>query len=155
MPWFLNHIFLPLLQFQNKECYHELRFEKNSRYYVIRLSKDLLGDWVITLINGRIKSKLGQVRGLAFASFDEGFEHLCAMAKLRTQRRYLLKVMTCDCDLMLHLLSYLMSIKNSNQLPEENSINKVKRRVRPNTHKTIVSNHRIKPIVPQQLFFSF
>ncbi|MFT4060590.1 MAG: hypothetical protein QM652_13730 [Legionella sp.] len=66
MPWFLHPRLFHLLNLNRKECYHELRFEKDSRYYVIRLSKDLLDDWVLTLINGRIKSKLGQIRTLVF-----------------------------------------------------------------------------------------
>ncbi len=39
-----------------------LRFEKGSRYYSLILDKDLLGDWVITKVNGRINSRLGQIK---------------------------------------------------------------------------------------------
>ena len=72
-PWFATQPFLHLIHWKTGEYYHAARFEKESRYYVIRLSKDLLEDWVITLVNGRIKSKLGQTetirnRGVFYAA---------------------------------------------------------------------------------------
>ena len=54
------------LNFKQNELYHAARFEKETRYYVIRLENDLFGDWIITASNGRIKSKLGQTRIIAF-----------------------------------------------------------------------------------------
>ncbi|EHL32378.1 hypothetical protein [Legionella drancourtii] len=72
-PWFTTLPFLHLINWAPKDTYHTARFEKDMRYYVIRLSKDLLDDWVITLINGRIKTKLGQIRTLAFANFSDAF----------------------------------------------------------------------------------
>jgi integrase/recombinase XerD len=33
------------LDFKKKEVYHVARFEKETRYYVLRLEKDLLDDW--------------------------------------------------------------------------------------------------------------
>ncbi len=39
-----------------------LRFEKGTRYYTLVLDKDLFGDWVITKANGRINSRLGQIK---------------------------------------------------------------------------------------------
>ena len=74
-----------LVDWSYGSCYHAARFEKDSRYYVIRLHKDLLDDWVITLINGRIKSKLGQSRTLAFAHFGEGWAHFCALAMIEVR----------------------------------------------------------------------
>jgi hypothetical protein len=53
-PWFTTRPFVYLIHWRFKECYHAARFEKDSRYYMVRLSKDLLGDWVLILINGRI-----------------------------------------------------------------------------------------------------
>jgi hypothetical protein len=69
--------------------------------------KDLLEDWVINLVNGRIKSKLGQTRTLAFNNFNEGFEHFCSLAKIRHLRGYQLKTITCDNLLLLHLLPFV------------------------------------------------
>jgi hypothetical protein len=56
LPWFRY------LNFKQKELFHAARFEKETRYYVIRLENDLLGDWIITASNGRIKSKLGRTQ---------------------------------------------------------------------------------------------
>lgn len=94
---------LPLfryLNFKQKELYHAARFEKETRYYVIRLENDLLGDWIITASNGRIKSKLGQTRTIAFSNFTEAFEHFCMMAKERNQRGY--HLITYQSDDVLH-----------------------------------------------------
>lgn len=154
-PWFLHPHFFHLINLNRKECYHELRFEKDSRYYVIRLSKDLLDDWVITLINGRIKSKLGRIRTLAFSCFDDSFEHFCAQTKLRGQRGYILKTMVCDNNFMLHLLPYLVSIPEKNKLPQDNLINKMKQRELPKTNREGVKNKHKNPVTPQQMGFSF
>lgn len=40
------------LHFTNDEQCQEMRFEKESRYYLLRLEKDLLEDWTITASNG-------------------------------------------------------------------------------------------------------
>lgn len=58
LPWFMAPPFYHLINYASQEAYHSARFEKASRYYVIRLSQDLLDDWVITIINGRIKTKI-------------------------------------------------------------------------------------------------
>lgn len=79
--------YLPL----KKEPYHCLRFEKESRYYELRLTKDLLEDWIVTTSNGRIKSKLGQNRTQAFSSFNEALTQLYSGIKLRHQRQYVIK----------------------------------------------------------------
>lgn len=65
-PWFITLPWLHYLDFTYNEVYHEARFEKDKRYYVLRLEKDLLDDWTITAINGRIKSKLGQKKNIGF-----------------------------------------------------------------------------------------
>ena len=141
LPWF--H-YLDLTQ---KEVYYDARFEKDSRYYVIRLSQDLLEDWVLTLINGRIKSKLGQSRTLAFTSFNEAFDHFCALAKLRHQRRYQLKTITFDNHLMMHLLPFLVHIEDKKELPAVKTIKNIK-------SASILS--RTSPQTPsQQLGFVF
>lgn len=102
-PWFIALPFLHLVDYAPKECYHSVRFEKESRYYVIRLSKDLLEAWVITLINGRIKSKLGQSRTLDFTDFNDGHDHFCTLAKIRQQRGYQLKNIFVDNPLLLNI----------------------------------------------------
>ncbi|CAM2830703.1 TPA: hypothetical protein NHI63_002565 [Legionella pneumophila] len=127
-PWFINQPFLRLIDCSPRECYHAARFEKGSRYYVIRLSKDLLEDWVITLINGRIKSRLGQSRTLAFASFSEGFDHFCTLVKIRNLRGYQLKTITCDNHLLLHLLPFVGLIEDKHKIPSAKTINRINQR---------------------------
>ncbi|HAU0213572.1 TPA: WGR domain-containing protein [Legionella pneumophila] len=87
-PWFIALPWIHYLSFKTKECYHTTRFEKATRYYVIRLERDLLGDWTLCVTNGRIKSKLGQSRIIAFECFYDAYEHFCLMAKERNQRGY-------------------------------------------------------------------
>ena len=115
-PWFISLPFLHLVDYAPRECYHSARFEKESRYYVIRLSKDLLEDWVITFINGRIKSKLGQSRTIAFTNFNDGFDHFCTLAKTRHQRGYQLKNIFVENHLLLNILPFLTNTENNNNL---------------------------------------
>ena len=103
----------PILTF---ETYFEARFEKDIRYYVIRLTKDLLEDWVIVLINGRIKSKLGQSRTLDFSHFNEAYEDFCTLAKVRHLRKYGLKTVYCENPMLLHLLSFLTTVEPDKDL---------------------------------------
>ena len=81
-PWFCYFCF------KQKELYHAARFEKETRYYSIRLEYDLLDDWVIIVANGRCKSNLGQTRTIAYSNFDEAFDQFCFMVKKRYQRWY-------------------------------------------------------------------
>lgn len=115
-PWFTTLPFLNIINWEPGEHYHAARFEKDTRYYVIRLSQDLLEDWVITLINGRIKSKLGQSRTLAFTDFNNGFDHFCTLAKTRHQRGYQLKNIFVDNHLLLNILPFLTNTENNNNL---------------------------------------
>ncbi|HGF0852540.1 TPA: hypothetical protein ACF74G_000203 [Legionella pneumophila] len=92
-PWFITLPWLHYLDFTYNEVYHEARFEKDKRYYVLRLEKDLLDDWTITAINGRIKSKLGQRRILAFSTYTNAFAQFLIMIKIRYQHNYRLKIL--------------------------------------------------------------
>lgn len=113
IPWFTTPSFFHLLCFESKEVYQAIRFEKESRYYVIRLEKDLLEDWTITAINGRIKSKLGQSRTHAFVSYGEAMKEFCTLAKIRYQRGYWSKSFTSDSALLVHLLLFLLQTEES------------------------------------------
>lgn len=153
--WLTSLPFLHLIDWASKKHYHQARFEKESRYYVIRLSQDLLGDWVITLINGRIKSRLGQSRTLAFASFEEGLAHFCAQANLRNLRGYQLKTITCDNHLMLHLLPIMVYNKEKSNLPAAKTMH----RINPSEHQhkksaSLLNKIRLKT-ASQQLGFAF
>lgn len=154
-PWFISQSFLRLIDCAPKECYYAARFEKGSRYYVIRLSKDLLEDWVITLINGRIKSRLGQRRTVAFADFSEGFEHFCTLAKIRNLRGYQLKTVECDNHLLLHLLPFVVFIEDKQKIPSAKTIKRINQREHlDEIHVSLLSN--VPPqVTTQQLGFAF
>ncbi|MBX9703501.1 MAG: WGR domain-containing protein [Silvanigrellaceae bacterium] len=107
--WLTALPFVLFLDFRKKDAYHAARFEKESRYYALRLEKDLLNDWTITVINGRIKSRLGQSRILAFDSYDIAFEYFYDMTKTRYQRHYFLKNIICDDAMLLYLLFLMIN----------------------------------------------
>jgi predicted DNA-binding WGR domain protein len=151
-PWFISLPFLHLVDYTPRECYHSVRFEKESRYYVIRLSKDLLEDWVITLINGRIKSKLGQSRTLAFTDFNDGFDHFCTLAKTRHQRGYQLKNIFVDNHLLLNILPFLTNTENNNNLSGTKTGRK--RNIQ-NSKLNAGRNHLPTSIAHQQMGFVF
>lgn len=87
-PWFTTLPWVHFLNFKTRECFHTARFEKATRYYVIRLEQDLLGDWTLCVSNGRIKSRLGQSRIIAFECFSDACEYFFLMAKEQNQRGY-------------------------------------------------------------------
>ena len=97
-----------------KEFAHEMRFKKESRYYVLRLEQDLLGDWVIQAINGRIKSKLGQSRTHAYDNYQNAFEGLCLLVKIRCQRKYNLQSYKIQNELFWLSLVCLLNTLNFN-----------------------------------------
>ncbi|MFT4060136.1 MAG: WGR domain-containing protein [Legionella sp.] len=151
--WFTALPWVHYLDFKRKECYHAARFEKDTRYYVIRLSNDLLEDWVITLINGRIKSKLGQSRTLAFANFNEAFDSFCQQAKIRHQRGYQLKTFDCDNHLLLHLIPFLVHVENNEEAHETKIIQSPKNRRNQNQSPAPKKYNQIPS--HQQIGFSF
>ncbi len=123
-PWFTTLPFLNLINWAPKDTYHTARFEKDMRYYVIRLSKDLLDDWVITLINGRIKTKLGQIRTLAFANFSDAFANFCVLADIRHQRNYQLKEFFSENLILMHLLPFVTTSNQDKTLAKAEAIKK-------------------------------
>jgi hypothetical protein len=121
---------------------------------VIRLSKDLLDDWVITLINGRIKSKLGQSRTLAFTHFSEAFDNFCSMAKIRQQRGYELRTLDCDNPLMLQLLPF-MNLTNEKMELSAKIIKNINPRKNKIKQSGAILAHIVSPAPSQQLEFVF
>ncbi len=154
-PWFITLPFLNVIDCAPKEQYHAARFEKESRYYVIRLSKDLLEDWVITLINGRIKSKMGQTRTVAFSNFKEGFEHFCIQAKIRHQRGYQLKTISCDNHLILYLLPFMVHTEKKEEWPSDKNIKRVNQREHQNKKSSSILSNVLPQAPSQQLGFVF
>lgn len=150
-PWFLCPPLLNLIHFSEMKSYTAARFEKESRYYVIRLGKDLLDDWGITLINGRIKSKLGQSRTIAFTNFAEGFDHFCAQAKIRYQRGYQIKTIASDNHLLVHLIPFLINTVDKQELPAEKTIKHVTPREQKNRKIASASSN----LIPQEIQLGF
>jgi predicted DNA-binding WGR domain protein len=62
------------------------RWEKDTRYYELRVQQDLLGDWLLTRIWGRKDSALGQLRHDVCADQLEANARYAA-AEVRRQRR--------------------------------------------------------------------
>ncbi len=106
-PWFATLPFLHFLDFATGDPWHLIRFEKDTRYYSILLEKDLLDDWVLVVTNGRIQSRLGQVRTIAHTSFADAFNHFCDMIDVRIKRGYRLKIY-CGNDVLLQLLPFVI-----------------------------------------------
>lgn len=63
------------------------RFEKGTRYYTMILHRDLLNDWVITRINGRINSNLGKIVNLPMKDAQEGLKEYKQMIIYRKDKR--------------------------------------------------------------------
>ncbi|MEI6095504.1 MAG: WGR domain-containing protein [Gammaproteobacteria bacterium] len=75
--------------FDKKPMFKSLRFEKGTRYYSVILEQDLFEDWVITIINGRINTKLGGIRKLAFSNVSDAIVKLDAITQTRIKRKYM------------------------------------------------------------------
>lgn len=107
MPWFLALPWLHYLHFSEQVTWHTARFEKGSRYYELTLQRDLLSDWILVASNGRIQSKLGQTRTLAFPSYEEALKQFSSMAKTRYQRGYQTTAYRSDASLYTHLIAIM------------------------------------------------
>ncbi|BCA97310.1 hypothetical protein TUM19329_36710 (plasmid) [Legionella antarctica] len=153
--WFATLPWLHYIDFKKKELYQCARFEKDMRYYVIRLSKDLLEDWVITLINGRIKSKLGQSRTLAFANFNEAFNSFCQLAKIRHHRGYQLKIFDCDNPLLLHLLPFSVHAMSNEKAYEAKIMQNVNSQRMKSPTLSPTKSNQTPQLNHQQMGFSF
>lgn len=131
------------------EKYLYARFEKGSRYYVIRLEQDLFGDWIISQINGRIKSRLGQTRTLAFQNFQDAFEQFLLIATVRYQRNYQ-TAGWMSTDVIFHYLVFAVTITNDDKIHSTPT-------KRPRKPPSILAIKPPKPIAPslQQMGFDF
>lgn len=72
----------------NVPSWQSIRFEKDTRYYTIRLEQDLLEDWVVAITYGRINSRLGQSKILAFDEFEQAYAHFKKICTIRQKRHY-------------------------------------------------------------------
>jgi predicted DNA-binding WGR domain protein len=141
--------FFHLFNFKTIETYYAARFEKETRYYVARISQDLLSDWIITITNGRINSRLGQSRTIAFQNFHEAFEQLCLIAKTRHQRGYRCTAYRSDSSLFIYLLSLVAMSRPVVSHSSQAVIITEKKR------STCIQPNPYEAISHQQLGFSF
>jgi hypothetical protein len=65
-----------------------LRWHRDTRYYMVFLTKDLFGSWVITRAWGRRDSPIGRVKLDLCNSFAEGYKDLKAITARRKARKY-------------------------------------------------------------------
>ena len=65
-----------------------VRYQRHTRYYLLHLYQDLLGDWAITRVNGQIGSHLGQTHHEIVASYHAGLERIAIYSKAREKRSY-------------------------------------------------------------------
>ena len=65
---------------------YQSRWEKDSRYYLLRLERDLFGAWVLTRVWGRKQTALGQLRREPFDSQIQGLAQLGKEEKRRQGR---------------------------------------------------------------------
>lgn len=152
MIWFIALPWVHYLHFKPKECFHTTRFEKETRYYVIRLEKDLLGDWTLCVTNGRLKSKLGQTRIIAFPSFSEAYDHFCLMAKERYQRGYQATTYRTEDAIHQVILLSLGITERLNPVQQNNS-RIGKKQVRPQSNTRITLRLQCQPA--QQILLDF
>jgi hypothetical protein len=64
-----------------------IRFEKDTRYYELRLDKNLFDCWSITRINGRINTRLGSCKHEHFDCLSEAVARLNTMYSYRINNR--------------------------------------------------------------------
>lgn len=67
-----------------------LRWEKLSRYYEVRLDRDLWGQWVVTRTWGRIGTALGRQSDMPCTSYQNGLQQVAAIEQRRRQHGYTL-----------------------------------------------------------------
>ena len=73
----------------------EHRWQKGiSRYYKVLLYRDLLGDWIVTLVWGGINSRLGNFSHHAFKNQHEAMLLINTIGIIRKKRGY--KKVTAD-----------------------------------------------------------
>lgn len=75
-----------------------LYFETSQRHYRLILEQDLFDDWVVLCAYGSRHSKLGNMKKYPYQSFDEAFNKLVDVVKIRYKHSYKIKKFTC-CDL--------------------------------------------------------
>jgi len=70
------------------EATMRVRWETSTRYYEVRLMRDLLQDWVLVVARGGKTNRLGALRTLFVSSEEEGMKMIETVEKVRTRRGY-------------------------------------------------------------------
>jgi hypothetical protein len=70
------------------EAMMRVRWETSTRYYEVRLVRDLLQDWVLVVSRGGRSNRLGALRTLFVSSEEEGIKMIATLEKVRTRRGY-------------------------------------------------------------------
>lgn len=110
-----------LQYFELKQApFHYVRFEKETKYYEFRLLQDLLGDWIIILSNGRIKTKLGKSQTQAFSHFNDALTHLYKLIEVRFHKNY--QMTTYSIENIIFLLLFSRFTAEQNQKNEQQSL---------------------------------
>lgn len=65
-----------------------VRWETSTRYYEVRLMRDLLQHWVLVVSRGGKTNRLGALRTLFVSSEEEGMKKIAALEKVRIRRGY-------------------------------------------------------------------
>lgn len=64
------------------------RWEKDGRYYLAFMGKDLFGEWMVTQVWGRKGTQLGKTRHFPCQDAEQAKWRLEAIDKRRRQRGY-------------------------------------------------------------------
>ena len=67
-------------------------FVKNSRFYTINLEKDLYENWVITLINGSIVTKMKRIRHKKCDDYETALNEVKELIAYRVNKRRYTKI---------------------------------------------------------------
>ena len=70
----------------------KLRFEKESRYYTLRLYQDLLGDWVVERTYGSKYTRQSQAKWDICVSRRIARQHFMQLARYRLNQRHYQRV---------------------------------------------------------------
>ena len=70
------------------EAMMHVRWETSTRYYEVRLMRDLFQDWVLVVSRGGKTNRLGALRTLFVSSKEEGIKMIATVEKVRSRRGY-------------------------------------------------------------------
>lgn len=78
----------------------DIRFERDTRYYLLLLQQDLFGQWFITKINGQISTQLGKSRDECYETYDEAVSRFIVLIRYRIKRQHY-RIVSCQPNAVL------------------------------------------------------